>query len=398
MEATWGHGFLPRVTLRNRRGVLQALGPPTLDDPTPLSLPWAVLDAPSGLSDPTLPASLDTEGVRFLVDTGAWRFAYPATFQSPKWSSLPYAPSQPFEASTEWLTSYIGRDLMSQRELGAAAYLVPGWFPDVKQRDLGDVVERVFDIVERLVRPESPQRPLVAFVGVRPSRPEVAYEHLARLHGAVSAVYLQQTPLRPYDDPPDRLDTFLDLLLSADGDGRAVIAGHLGSLGTTIRALGVAAADAGLGDAETFDAAAKVREVVPRVKERNGGGGGARVYCPEIGRSIKGSLWRSLLEVPAVKAELACRRSCCKFRSIELTQQRATMHSLRCRVEEAEALAKLPPTMRVNHADMALQAIETRLATINGALAAAGEPPLPVTHVATQRALLARRGHQSGAA
>jgi hypothetical protein len=195
--------------------------------------------------------------------------------------------------------------------------------------------------------------------------------------------------VRPYADPVDRMSRQVALLTAARADGRLVIAGHLGALATSLNALGIDAADAGLGEAETFNLSSKIRNQQSRSPDEKGGHPpGPRIYVPEIGRSIDSRLWRHLISVPAIRAQLVCGRACCRFRTTESLPHRATEHALWCRIEESEAISRIPDSMRIDFADRQLARIETRLGVINGALQAEGQPPLPLSFVTAQRSLL----------
>jgi hypothetical protein len=392
--------FVPRVTSRNRRAVTRALCP-TLDEPDGLQVPWVVLDAPSALADPTVPVHLGLVGTRTLIDTGAWRFADPRTFDAPKWANLPYTPDRPFEPTAKWIGGYIARDLCVQAELGASIYLVPGWFSPPRTSS-DEVVKRsdlIFQAADRVVGRDIDVRPLVAYVPVRSGDLENGSACLSQLHNGYEAVYVQISPVKPYSDPVHRLSRQAALLAAAQADGRHVIAGHLGAMATTLRALGIAAADAGLGEAESFDLNSKIKNQQPRSpKEKGGRPPAPRVYVPEIGRSIDGRLWRGLMSIPAIRAELLCRRPCCRFKSWDTLPQRATEHALCCRIKESHAIEGLPASMRIDYADRLLSEIETRLGVINSALAADDQRPLPLGFIHAQRALLAEYHPQRGAA
>ncbi|HUP14756.1 MAG TPA: hypothetical protein VM848_01675 [Acidimicrobiia bacterium] len=55
-------------------------------------------------------------------------------------------------------------------------------------------------------------------------------------------------------DSVSKLIDVAQVMLRFEDAGVPVVAGHLGALGGVLRSLGVAAADAGLGSGETFDA------------------------------------------------------------------------------------------------------------------------------------------------
>lgn len=114
----FGHGFLPRVTDKNRAGVARALSPSDLLGGDPPPVPWVVVDGPSANADPTLAAGLRDHGCSRLVDTQAWRFGLPLTWEMPKWTSLPYTPPSPYDATELWVRRYVRDDLRFQATAG----------------------------------------------------------------------------------------------------------------------------------------------------------------------------------------------------------------------------------------------------------------------------------------
>jgi hypothetical protein len=295
------------------------------------------------------------------------------------------------EPTRKWIGDYVARDLAVQSELGATAYLVPGWFPPPRtpSDELVTQADLIFEAAERTVGKEVDARPLIAFIAVRGGDLECSQARLDRLHAGYAGVYLQISPVTPYTDPVDRMSRQVTLLTAARADGRLVIAGHLGALATSLRALGIDAADAGLGEAETFNLSSKITNQQSRSPDAKGGHpSGPRIYVPEIGRSIDSRLWRHLISVPAIRAQLVCRRACCRFRTTESLPHRATEHALYCRIEESEAISRIPASMRIDFADRQLARIETRLGVINGALQVEGQPLLPLSFVTAQRSLL----------
>jgi hypothetical protein len=104
------------------------------------------------------------------------------------------------------------------------------------------------------------------------------------------------------------------------------------------------------------------------------------------------------MSVLAIRAELLCRRPCCRFKSWDTLPQRATEHALCCRIQESQAIESRPVSMRIDYADRLLSEIETRLGVINSALAAEEQRPLPLTFIHAQRALLAEYQPHRGVA
>lgn len=84
------HGFIPRITDRNRAGVTRALSPSDLFGGQPPPVPWVVVDGPAAHADPAFAPGLRGFGRSRIVDTQAWRFASPVAWETPKWANLPY--------------------------------------------------------------------------------------------------------------------------------------------------------------------------------------------------------------------------------------------------------------------------------------------------------------------
>ena len=127
-----------------------------------------------------------------LIDTQAWRYREPATFQVPKFMATSYAPPAPISsAQAEHHREFVKRDLVAQAKAGASAYIVPGMVPrdgedDPEPLTLAAVeTARNFDDLD--------PRPQVAFVGA----------HSLPLH--LEGVYIQITPVDPMRDSAAKL-------------------------------------------------------------------------------------------------------------------------------------------------------------------------------------------------
>jgi hypothetical protein len=97
--------------------------------------------------------------------------------------------------------------------------------------------------------------PTIAWLPARPgslSASLAAAEEYAA-SGAVHAVYVQQYRINGLHDPYDRLKRTAKLMLEVQQIGLPVIAGYLGCIGLTIRAIGVSAADCGPCEGQHFD-------------------------------------------------------------------------------------------------------------------------------------------------
>lgn len=389
----FGHGFLPRIDKRNWTGVDRALGPagrlPLGDG---VDLPWAVVDHAYACARPSMREALTAHDVRLIVDASAWRYRETATFAVDSMTAAPYAPSEPIDGRGDALRHLVESDLRSQCEMGAAAYLIPGFVPRNRDDSVDDLILDAIDIA--LGMSDLDPRPFIAFVGIHSERFDRGAELLARINRAVAGVYVQITPFRPQSDTVSKLLRCADLYAHA-ADDFSVIAGRGGGGGNFFRALGVAATDAGLAEGETFDFASKARPKKPGDGVK-GKGFGRRIYLPALGLSVSGKQFRLLGETQGLQQFARCALPCCRFNPFDT--KRAVEHSLRARVAEATEQRDLPRSSAV---ERQLDQLASRLATLNSCnsvLAAMDEAPFSTKHLEHQSAALARRLARSTAA
>ena len=335
-----GHGFLPRIDARNYKAVECCLprdGPGLFN--VGLDLPWAILEGPWALQhgSPTIELCRD-RGVSFLVDTQAWRYHDPRTFLVEKFTTTPYAPAAPLAASDWWaLSRFVEADLETQASLGASAYLLPGVIPANPRDDVHAVTLTLLKTAQTAL-PDA--RPCVAFIGVHTSSMEAAHQLVDDLPHWIDGVYLQLGPVNPLHDSPSKIIDALMLMRHATQRGFSVIAGRLAGLAPPLRAAGIAGADSGLGEGESFAYRAKIKNHEPRSgTEHEPRLLGSRLYVPQLGRSVSAREWGRLMQIPPLRGQLLCRPPCCAFGlPVETTPRRGREHSLHCRVAEAKAL------------------------------------------------------------
>lgn len=384
----WGHGFIPRIHRGNHKAVDRAIAHPSIYA-GPLELPWVVAEAPWVCADPPLMRQLRDRGVKVVVDTQAWRYREIETFKTDKYRAVPYAPPDPLQSISD-IEKYLPRDLAFQAAKGADVYLVPGFVP----RSAGDDVTGLALHAARLavrVTERMPPKPIVAFVGVRTRSLDAGYRLLEALPAFVQGVYIQFTPVDPMRDPPAKIVAVTKLMLAFRAAGFDVVGGRLGAMGNIVRSLGVAAADAGLGDGEAFDRASKLRPGGGSARGSSQRPSGARIYLSQIGRSVSGGTWKDLMSVPGLPGYLLCRSACCLFRQTgDSTLGRAREHSLFARTEEAAQLAALPESMRAQRVLDELEGARALLGTFNGALAAHSLPVIPAEYVENLTAAMRR--------
>ena len=369
-----GHGFLPRIDARNYKAVERCLprdGPGLFS--VGLDLPWAILEGPWALQHgaPTIELCRD-RGVSFLVDTQAWRYHDPRTFLVEKFARTPYAPAGPLGASDRSaLSRFVEADLQAQASLGASAYLLPGVIPANTHDDVHALTLTLLETAQATL-PDA--RPCVAFLGVHTSSMEAAHQLVDDLPHWIDGLYLQLSPVNPLYDSPSKIIDALMLMRHATQQGFSVIAGRLAGLAPLLRAAGIAGADAGLGEGESFAYGTKIKNHEPRNgTEHQPRLLGGRLYVPQLGRSLSAREWDRLMQVPALRGQLLCRLPCCAFGlPVETTPRRGREHSLHCRVDEANAL----PSSGRSSVDASIALLGQRQSTARTIIASLDEADL----------------------
>ena len=304
MDLDFGHGFLPRIGMDNYKAVDRCIGPADLFATDRVDLPWAFVDGVCAEARPDLLGTLRANKTNMLIDTSTWRYRYEATMNVKRLASASWAPAQVVDiGDRRQVRQLVEASLRTQQELGAAAYLLPGWMPEHDDEDLRPALAEIFEAAYQLKDLDA--RPFVAFVGGSSQGLERMTTLIDMIPHFISAVYLQVSPFKPIGDSASKLENITSVYLYAASRGFKVIAGRSGALTPELRALGVNAADAGLGTGETFD-----RNRFRRIRRRETsdsskwGGPRSRIYFPQLGLSLPASRVEELLEVPAVAAEL----------------------------------------------------------------------------------------------
>jgi len=389
----FGHGFLPRIDKRNWTGVDRALGPPgRLPLGDGLELPWAIADHAYAHKLPSMVRALHDHDVKVICDSSAWRYREVPTFGIEAMTAPPYAPKEPIGQVDDAFRRFVEADLRAQGEIGADAYLIPGFVPRYRDDDIGDITLAAVDIA--LGMTDIDARPFIAFVGMHSERLDRGVELLGRLHRAVAGAYIQVTPFRPQSDTVSKLIRCGDVYAEVAKEF-VVIAGRAGGGGNFFRALGAHATDAGLAEGETFDFASKVRPKRPG-QGVEGKGFGRRVYLPSIGLSVSGKEFRLLSATPGLQQFVRCALPCCQFKPFDT--KRAVEHSLRARVTEAAEHHATPRSMALHRLLDELAKRSTALTSCNAVLNEMGEKPFKTKHLDNQAAALARRLARSTAA
>ncbi|KAA0234608.1 MAG: hypothetical protein JJLCMIEE_03081 [Acidimicrobiales bacterium] len=390
MDLEFGHGFIPRIGEENYKAVDRCIGPADLFSEDPLECPWVIVDGAWAEGRPELLDTLKANGTKLVIDTFGWRYRYDATAEVKKLVGSSWAPAGALSiADGQQVRELVESSLNAQAILGAAAYLLPGWMPEDDAEDLRSAYEVIFEVAADLR--DVPARPFVAFIGGHTRGVDQVLALLDEVPHFVSAVYVQLSPINPAADSPSKLESLADVYQHASGLGFKVIAGHAGAITPAMRALGIDAADAGLATNETFDRA-RVRRSQGRANHDSSQGGGrrSRMYFSQLGRSLSADDVERLLSVPAGAAELrGCRMPCHRFRSDHIIE-RAREHSLWARVQDAQLVSSLPPSMRLTSLYERLRTQRSTISTINSALTHANLEPLDMKSIDNHLAWIAR--------
>ncbi len=370
MDLSFGHGFIPRIASQNYKAVDRCLGPDTLLD-APLDLPWAIVDAPWAEKNQEFLASLRAHGT-ILLDGSCWRYRYGPTFEVRTMAGASWAPTGPLTADGPELARFVRDSLRAQAKLDVSAYLVPGLMPDDKHEDLRRAYGTIVTAAAEF--DELPPKPLLLFVGVHSKGLEAGHALLDALPSFLSGLYLQVAPTAPITDSPTKLQRIAELYLYARSLGQPVIAGHAGAITPALRACGIDAADAGLGSGEAFEFSSARRPKPPKDPDaERTGGPSSRMYLEAVGRSFDASRITEIRSVAAARDLLGiCRLPCHRFVGGDDFLARAKEHSLRARVAEAQAIAGLPPSMRLAEITHTVTRRRSTVTAVNAALKQAG--------------------------
>jgi hypothetical protein len=387
----WGDGFIPRMDRRSRKGIMQAMAPSDLFTYETPSIQSIIVDARLASEDPDIGAELRDRGITMIVDTQAWRYSDPRTWNS-AWNSVSYLPSTPFDGQRNWVHEYVFKDLSAQFKSGGRCLLLPGWFPSLETTELaGEVAAWTLEAFEEFRRKVA----LIPGIAWLPARPGFLEASLAAADvyaasGTVHAVYVQPYSINGLHDPLDRLKRTAKLMLEVQHFGLPVIAGYLGCIGLAIRAIGVSAADCGPCEGQHFDFSDAIRTALPRRETVSSEPRiPVRIWLDEIGQTVTARQMAAMRRDRVAHAEILCRRACHRFRVVQDTVAVAVHHSLLSLCETATRQSRLPASMRLDNARRLLTAMKTRIGIIDAVLSAENQRLLRQEHLDVQLALLA---------
>ncbi|MYG94717.1 MAG: hypothetical protein F4138_07015 [Acidimicrobiia bacterium] len=147
MELEFGRGFIPRIGKDNYKAVDRCVGPANLFSDVALEVPWAIVDGAWAEGKPELLDTLKVNGTKLIVDTDGWRYRYETTGEIVKLCRASWAPSGPVNIVDKFqCRELIEKSLRAQSELGAEAYLIPGWMPEDGSEDLRPAYDLAFQV------------------------------------------------------------------------------------------------------------------------------------------------------------------------------------------------------------------------------------------------------------
>ena len=331
--------LLLHVTQFEGRSIEKLVAPAEPGSPVPV-LGGAVVEASYVASDPPLLARLAEERIPWMVDPQSVRFASAGYLQTDRLRSLAYAPPAPldparFTAATERM---VRQAMEFQAEAEPSMYLVPALpLPRASAavfRTFGKIHELAADLNGRDV----PYRPIVAAAypgaAVLGGRFSVFERLLDRSFAGAYVLPLQFNPKR---DSVERLVSYTRFLEYAQGLNLRVVAGRAGVFGLLLAAFGIENFDSGLGERESFSLARLTKVRPPSGPgPKPDGGRQARVYIPALRSTLAWEDANALLEMPALRAQLACDVGSCPFGGYRYALENRREHFFHARSAELE--------------------------------------------------------------
>ncbi len=397
---------MPRVTRRDGRAIEEALAGPTLFD-SGVKLDAAVVEATYAVEDSPLLKRLRESGVRQLVDPQTLRFTGERFLAVAQFERVPYRPATRITAGsfTPSDADALARNVMLfEQEVGASWYVTAAlpYYDQDLQSWLRHNDRLLAASCAANGATDLDRRPLIAQVA--PGRrllaqPELVVNRL--LDYPVSAVYVQPLALNPVKDSVEKLVQYVHFLRAISKAGLPVIASRVGAFGLILSALGVAAFDSGLAQAEACDLASLNRAFSKRELEGDGKGGGSgrRVYLEQLKTTLSGRHAAAILEDRALRSHVTCTLGCCRHRGFENLAARSRQHYLWVRDHEVDLLRKRPTeSMRVDLVYEQLRSAREIGGVVSRALKAHAVEAPSFEHIDRWIAVLARETALSAAA
>jgi hypothetical protein len=350
--------FLPRITQHDGRAVEDALAATLFD--SGVRLRAAVVDAGYAASEPPLLKRLRDEQLPRLIEPQTIRFTTPRYLEIDRVAALPYSPAAPITADDfdQHRAASLARGvLLFEQDQRCDHYLSAAlpyndndfqrwatynaWLLDATcSANGGSDVDR---------------RPLIAQIA--PGRtalrnPQIVVNRL--LDYPVAGAYVQPLTLDPVRDGPEKLKLYIEFLLAIVEQKIPVIAARVGAFGLVLQALGIAAFDSGLAQAEASNLAQLNRVPTERERERaregRGCGPDRRIYLEQLKTTLKASDATAILSRRGLRSRFVCSHSCCRYRGFEDLPARRRQHFLCAReAEVAELRARSTEQLRRDH-------------------------------------------------
>ena len=362
-------------------------------EPDPRLLDSAVIEASYARNNPELLPRLRFLKIPYGIDPQMLRFANEGFVRRRSLVRLPYAPAARLRPPL-W-NGDVERTILGAMEFAAEHdadfYLAPSLplykptLPEVKAYEAAQ--NSAFDFFG-----ESRRRPVYAYVGASSAvlkSPFAVYERL--LDRPFAGVYVQPLRLHPRQDSVETLVNYAAFLLEGKRYGFEIQAGHAGTFGLILMALGIDAVDSGLGERETYDLGALDREPAePRV--RKGGGGRARsVYLQPLLTSVPDEAAKRLVRHPALRARFICELGECQYLDLEAQIDNPRAHFFHSRPAElAELRARRTPDLRVQYVGQRLRAAVDLATTVNRVLSEDAQPTINLSHLQRWSSVLTR--------
>jgi hypothetical protein len=338
--------FLPRITQHDGRAIEDALAATLFD--SGVRLKAAVVDASYAATEPPLLKRLRDEQLPCLMESHTQRFTTGRFLEVDQLAGLPYAPESPItadnfdKAQARELAQGVLRFEQTHRCDHYLSAALPYYDKDFQSwASFNDWL--LDETCTANGGPGIDRRPLIAQVA--PGRtallnPQVVVNRL--LDYPIAGAYVQPLLFNPVKDSAEKLKLYVEFLQAIASEGIPVIAARVGAFGLVLQALGIAAFDSGLGQAEATNLAQLNRVPTEKEKERRregeGGGPDKRIYLEQLKTTLKGSHATAILNQRGLRSKFVCVHGCCQYRGFEDLPMRRRKHFLCTRDAEVNAV------------------------------------------------------------
>jgi hypothetical protein len=278
--------------------------------------------------DHDIGAELRDLSITMIVDKNAWRYSDPRTWRShgvlfptPRQAGSMLGEIGYMSTCSKTCLRNLGRAAgVCCCRAGFQAWILSGW--------LGDVALWTLEAFEEFAHKVT--LPTIAWL---PSTPDSLDASLAAAKvyadsEDVHAVYVQRNRINGSHDPLDPAKALRKVDARSTGVGKPVIAGYLGGIGLTVRAIGVSAVDCGPCERQSFDFTDAIRTALPHEEDALSRPLPVRMWLDELGQTVTARQMAAIRLDRVAHAEILCRRACHRFRSGRHTLAVAVHHSL----------------------------------------------------------------------